>query len=58
MKGDTKMRKLSVEEMKAINGGATMTCSTCGYVATNALLAGLHGGIYPWHFWNGGHWIS
>lgn len=52
------MRKLSVEEMKTINGGATMTCSTCGYVATNALLAGLHGGIYPWHFWNGGHWIS
>ena len=51
------MRKLTEKEAKQINGGTTYTCSTCGYQTTSTLKAGLHGGIYPWHFWNGGHWI-
>ncbi len=52
------MRKLTYEEMLSINGGEyTVKCSTCGYTTSDTLKIGLHGGLYPWHFWNGGHWI-
>lgn len=49
------MRKLTTEEMQNVSGG-TMRCSTCGYETDSILMAGWHGGIFPWHFWGGGHW--
>lgn len=53
----SEMRKLTTKEMQNINGGTTWKCSTCGYKTTSSLKAAYHGGIFSWHFFNGGHWI-